>query len=266
MTLLRRHLAPIDNDTWKYIEDEARSVFKLKLNGRKVVDTIGPKGLDYAAYNTGRINKLENSAEGVDFYIRDLLPLVHVEVPFSVNKSEIEALIRGSEDIDIDNLLRAADKLANIENNSIFYGLEEVGIEGFASISSQEVFSVSEEIGILTPVVEAVQALIKEDVAPPYNLLVGPYLYTFLHRVNGQGYPLERKVQSLIGGNIIYSEELGEDGVLVGNRDDDFQLVLGQDISIGFKNETNDDIEFFFTESFTFKINAPEAVVVFKKQ
>lgn len=265
MALLKRHLAPIDEGIWGFIEEEARNVLKQKLTGRKVVDTIGPKGEEYASYNTGRNLKLDVDDETAGYSIRNVLPLVEVEVPFTINKSEIESYLRGAKDVDIDNLINASGKIAKIENNALYYGLAEAGIEGLTTISDHVKIDISEEIGLLTPITSAIQALKKGSVDGPYNFVVGPYLYTLLHKLDENGYPLKRKIQEIIGGEIIFSEELGDQGLLLGIRDNDFELIIGQDISIGYKQETKDEIEFFLIGSFTFKVNAPEAVVVFNK-
>ncbi len=265
MTLLKRHLAPIDEVVWNFIEEEARSVLKQKLNGRRVVDTIGPKGMDYAAYNTGRSLKLDVNDEGATYSIRNVLPLVEVEVPFNLNRGEIESYLRGAKDVDIDDLVSAAEKLASIENNTLYYGLEEAGIEGLIDVSDHVKIDISEDTGLLTPITTAIQGLRRESVDAPYNFVVGPYLYGLLHKLDEDGYPIKKKLQELIEGDIIFSEALGDQGLLLGSREEDFELIVGQDISIGYKKETDEEIEFFLTESFTFKANAPEAIVVFEK-
>ncbi|MFW5971912.1 MAG: family 1 encapsulin nanocompartment shell protein [Bacillota bacterium] len=265
MTLLKRHLAPIDDEVWSFIEEEARDVLVDKLNGRKVVNTVGPKGMDYAAYNTGRSMKLDVKDDDAIYSIRNVLPLVEVEVPFTIKRSEIESYLRGAKDVDTDDLIDAVNKIANIENNALYYGLEEAGIEGLVSVSDQVTIEVTEETGLITPITSAIQGLKKESVDGPYNLVVGPYLYSLLHKLDEHGYPLRNKITELIGGNIIFSEEMEEKGILIADGEDDFELIVGQDISIGFRRENDEEIEFFLTESFTFKANTPEAVIVFEK-
>jgi uncharacterized linocin/CFP29 family protein len=54
-------------------------------------------------------------------------------------------------------------------------------------------------------------------------------------------------------------------GLLVPQDNEDFEFVSGQDISIGFSQQKGSKLEFFLTESFTFRVNAPEAAVVLTK-
>ena len=46
--------------------------------------------------------------------------------------------------------------------------------------------------------------------------------------------------------------------------DSDSELIIGQDFSVGYQSHTNTEVNFFITESFTFRTLAPEAIVPFK--
>ena len=55
MDLLKREKAPLTDEAWQQVDDEARRVLKLSLAGRKVVDFSGPHGWTLGAVNTGRL-------------------------------------------------------------------------------------------------------------------------------------------------------------------------------------------------------------------
>ncbi|WP_084804531.1 encapsulin [Halonatronum saccharophilum] len=57
-------------------------------------------------------------------------PLIELEIPFKLSFKEVEALIGGAEDIDIDALVEGAEKIARAEDEAIFYGVEEGEIRG----------------------------------------------------------------------------------------------------------------------------------------
>ena len=44
MNNLHRELAPISDDAWAQIEEEAARTLKRHLGARRVVDVVGPKG------------------------------------------------------------------------------------------------------------------------------------------------------------------------------------------------------------------------------
>ncbi|MFW5982214.1 MAG: family 1 encapsulin nanocompartment shell protein, partial [Halanaerobiaceae bacterium] len=195
MTLLKRHLAPIEKGVWDFIDEEARDVLKQKLNGRMLVDTLGPKGRSFAAYNTGRNLDLDLGDGEAKYSLRNVLPLLEVEVPFSLSLDEIESYLRGAKDADIDNLVEASKKIAKIENNAIYYGIEEAAIKGLVDESDHVRININDDTGLLTPLTSAIQAFKLESVEGPYNFVVGPYLYGLLHKLDEKGYPLKRKIK-----------------------------------------------------------------------
>ncbi|MBM7555905.1 family 1 encapsulin nanocompartment shell protein [Halanaerobacter jeridensis] len=262
MTNLKRHLAPITDEMWNFIDDEAREILASKLNARKVVNFEGPKGLDFAAVNTGRREDLtKDLVDGVSYSKRHVLPLVELEVPFTLELDELESLTRGAEDVDTAPLIEAAEKVAKAENEAVLKGLDEANIKGILAASEHEAVAVEDDL--VAPVVEATKKLVAEGIKGPYNLLLGSDLYSLLYESkSNKGYPVKRRITNLIEGNIIYAPSLEGKGLLLPQDSEDFEFVSGQDISIGFSEQNGNELDFFFTESFTFRVNAPEAAVV----
>jgi len=46
-------------------------------------------------------------------------------------------------------------------------------------------------------------------------------------------------------------------------RGGDFELILGQDLAIGYESHTQTKVKLYFTESFTFRVLEPAAVMNF---
>ena len=55
MNNLHRELAPISDEAWAQIEDEASRTLKRHLAARRVVDVPSPKGLELSAVSTGHL-------------------------------------------------------------------------------------------------------------------------------------------------------------------------------------------------------------------
>ena len=49
--------------------------------------------------------------------------------------------------------------------------------------------------------------------------------------------------------------------VRVSTRGGDLELILGQDLAIGYEAHTQNKVKLYFTESFTFRILEPAAVI-----
>ena len=56
MNHLHRALAPIADDGWERIEDEARQMLGTALAGRKLVDVSEPAGWEASAVSLGRVS------------------------------------------------------------------------------------------------------------------------------------------------------------------------------------------------------------------
>ncbi|MFW5787090.1 MAG: family 1 encapsulin nanocompartment shell protein [Halanaerobiales bacterium] len=266
MDILNRSLAPIPQEAWDFIDEEAREILTMYLNGRKAVDFAGPKGIDFGVVNTGRVNALENEdVDGVDYSKRVVLPLVEVRVPFKLDKKEIESLARGAVDVETEPLIEAARKVSKAEDSAIFYGLDEANIKGIISTSEMPEKKLGRDKNkLVSTIVSAINDMNDEGVDGPFNLMLGSELYNLVYELDDKGYPLINKLSNVIGGEIVNVPTLGEEGVLMSTRGDDFELIVGQDISVGYNGQQGDELEFFFFETFTFRVNSPEAAVVLK--
>ena len=67
----------------------------------------------------------------------------------------------------------------------------------------------------------------------------------------------------MLGGGLIASTHL-KSPVLVSARGGDFEMSLGQDIAIGYSAHSTRTVSLYFTESFTFRVFEPRAVVVYR--
>ena len=67
---LRREQAPISDEAWKRIDEEAKRVLKLNLAARKLVDFCGPRGWEKSAINLGRVDQIDGPSKGVEGWRR----------------------------------------------------------------------------------------------------------------------------------------------------------------------------------------------------
>ena len=259
MDFLKRSLAPITDDGWEEIDEQAREVLSNKLTGRKVVDVVEPQGWDLSAVPEGRLDIKEESPEAVRYGVRKVTPLVETRKSFELNIWELDNLSRGAEDVDLSPLEDAAAEAAEFEEEVIYNGLAEAGVEGlFASAGSSVELSDGKE-GILEAVSSAITLFQDEAIEGPYNLLVSKETWKTIS-VASNGYPLKRQLEEMIGGSIVYSPKV-EDPVLVSTRGEDLQLLLGQDFSIGYEAHDTQKVKLFLTESFGFRVLEPAAIV-----
>jgi len=67
-------------------------------------------------------------------------------------------------------------------------------------------------------------------------------------------------IQRLVEGEIVWAPAI-EGGLVLTTRGGDFELDIGQDISIGYLSHSVDAVELYLQESFTFRLLTTEAAV-----
>ncbi|WJR76707.1 family 1 encapsulin nanocompartment shell protein [Bradyrhizobium sp. NP1] len=261
MNNLHRGLAPISDAAWAQIEEEASRTLKRHLAARRVVDVEGPKGTDFSAVGTGHQRQIEAPGEGIQAAQRDVKALVELRVPFELTRQAIDDVERGANDSDWDPLKEAARKIAFAEDRAIFDGYGAAGIVGIRQGSSNPVLTLPSNVQDYPGVVaQAVSQLRLAGVNGPYTLLLGTEPYTAIGGSSDDGYPILQHVQRLVDGKIIWAPAI-EGGVVLSTRGGDFELAIGQDISIGYLSHSETAVRLYFQESITFLLLTTEAVV-----
>ncbi|MDZ7722674.1 MAG: family 1 encapsulin nanocompartment shell protein [candidate division KSB1 bacterium] len=232
MDILKRSLAPLTDEAWQEIDETARAVLVNNLSARKVVDVDGPKGWDFGAIPLGRLDIPKGqSNKQVQFGTFSMLPLTEVRVPFKLNIWEIDNLIRGARDVDLDSLEKAAENTAKFEEQAIYYGFKQGRIQGLKEASENEPLSLPKDAKeALAVVTRGIRVLEDASIGGPYTLVVNPKKWQQISSYTG-GYPVRRQLEEILGGQIVLSPQV-DDVFLVSQRGEDFQLTLGADLSI----------------------------------
>lgn len=263
MDLLRRELAPISPTAWTEIDDMAREALVANLSARKFVDLDGPYGISHACVNLGRINLPDGQSSGqVRYGVHQVLPLIETRVSFILKQWELDNIDRGARDTQLDALVAAARRIAAFEERAIYFGLAEAGIKGLhAEVASKPIPLTLDVDAFVDAVSEGQAQLLRDGVEGAANLVVSPDIWKFLARSTPGG-TLRSLLAQQLGGQVIYSASV-EDALLVASRGGDCEMTVGQDLAIGYHHHTAEEIHLFFTESFTFRVIAPEALVGF---
>lgn len=263
MDILRKSMAPICEKAWEEINENAAEVLTSVLSARKFVDVEGPKGWDFPALSLGRVDVPNGQNGDVQYGIHQVLPLIETRIPFELNIWELDNVARGAKDIDLDNMEEAARKLARFEEDAIYNGFKSGHIKGIKECSEHDPLTLPDDDDeIIAVISEGIAKLKAASVEGPYSLVLNTEQWQRFNS-SGKGYPLRKRVESLLGGSIIMAPYI-EDAYLVTERGGDFEMVIGQDISIGYESHNQKTVQLYFTESFTFQCVDPAAVVVLK--
>ena len=262
MDLLRRELAPIPTEAWPAIDDEAARVLKLNLAGRKLVDFSGPKGWRKAAVNTGRLEIMPHRTDPeVTLGIREVQRLVEVRVPIKLSIMELDSVARGATNPDLGAVVRAAEKVAEVEDSAIFQGLAAAAIEGILPASPHPPVHIAADVSLLPrAVLMAKESLRQSGVSGPYALVLGSELYDQVFGTVLEGHPLPRRIEPLLVERIVRATSF-DGGVVLSLRGGDYELTVGQDLSVGYAHHEKHEVELYLAESFTFRVLEPAAAV-----
>ena len=261
MNNLHRELAPISDVAWAQIEEEASRTLKRYLAGRHVVDLHGPSGVALSAVGTGHLHNIGAPADGIIARQRDVKPLVELRVPFELDRQMIDDVERGANDSDWQPVKDAAKKMAFAEDGAIFEGYAGGGIEGIRQGTSNPVETLPSDVrNYPDAIAHAVNQLRLVGVDGPYSALLSADAYTALAEARDYGDPVLEHVRRLVDGEIIWAPAIAGAFVLT-TRGGDFDLHIGQDISIGYSSHTDTAVRLYLQETFTFLFLTTEAAV-----
>jgi uncharacterized linocin/CFP29 family protein len=260
MNNLHRELAPISDAAWAQIEEEVTRTFKRYVAGRRVVDVKGPAGAGLSGVGTGHLRSI-SGPQGVQARQREVKALVELRVPFELSRAAIDDVDRGANDSDWQPVKDAAKRVAFAEDEAIFEGYSAAGIVGLREGTSTTKMSLPSDVRQYPDAIaQGLNQLRLAGVNGPYRVLLGAEAYTALAETSDQGYPVLEHVKRLVDEKIIWAPAI-EGAFVLTTRGGDFELHLGQDLSIGYLNHTDAVVRLYLQESFTFLLLTSEASV-----
>lgn len=261
MDILKRNIAPLTEEAWNEVDERAIEVLRSHLTARKAVHVEGPKGWDYTVVPEGRLALVEDEND-VKTGVYKSTPLVEARVSFELDRWEMDNLVRGAKDVELEALEDAVHKLAIFEEEAIYNGYDKGQITGLKKSSDQETLNFGDNAKTILEMVAKGLIMLQDAFAEkPYNLVVGDEAWKRINR-ESNNYPLVKQVEELIGGKVIYSKVV-EGAFLLPEDHEDLEMTIGQDYSIGYESHTDEKVRLFITESFAFRVLDPALIINF---
>lgn len=262
MNHLRRELSPLTPRAVSLIESEAKQTLATYLSARKLVEFSGPHGWEFSAVPLGRVQDTKLDADStLVAKQRVVQPLIEVRSPFDLAMSQLDDIERGA-DPDLDEVVDAARRIALAEDRTVYFGAKSANVEGIISGSSQQPIVLSNDFQSFPGFVsEAIEQLRISGVSGPYAIALDADSYTTLAKTTGAGgYPVLQHVRRFLEGPIVWAPAL-QGALVLSVRGGDFELVVGQDVSVGYLDHDRHKVSLYLEESFTFRLLSPEAAV-----
>ncbi len=182
-------------------------------------------------------------------------------VPFELDRAQIDDVERGSNDSDWQPAKDAAQTIAYAEDRAIFEGYAAAQIEGIRQGTSNPILTLPADVRQYPDAIaQALSQLRLVGVNGPYSVVLGAEAYTALAETVDNGYPVLEHVKKLVKDEIIWAPAIDGAFVLT-KRGGDFDLHIGQDVSIGYLSHTDSAVRLYLQETLTFLMLTSEAAV-----
>jgi uncharacterized linocin/CFP29 family protein len=263
MNHLLREVAPISERAWEEIDREAATTLKHFLAGRRLLDFEGPKGWDHIGEATGRVDALGSLQGGaVSASARRSQPMLELRTTFEVSRRELEAIDRGSCDADLDSVREAAKRAALAEDELVFHGFPAGAVQGLVGATPLDPVPITTDYERYPRYVAQAMARLQDvGVDGPFAIALGPRCYTgVIEESEMGGYPVLEHLRLILGGPVVRAQAV-DGAVVMSIRGGDFQIVTGQDFSIGYLSHDRDTVSLYLEETITVRICLPEAAV-----
>jgi uncharacterized linocin/CFP29 family protein len=262
--LQRRQAAPISERVWKEIDEAVHRAAVHVLAGRRIADFDGPRGWDHVASRLGTLRPGHGAKASGSARLAhpEVALLTEIRADFTLPWAAVEAFERGSRVLDTEMAEAAARDVAESEDRVVFYG--DGDQPGFlASAKSPRVtLGEWEEPGrAVADLLAAVETLDRSGISGPYVAVLDPaYFTTFWQaQASGCGYPASEQVKGRI-------ETVHRSAVLTGGAvfscrgGGDFVIIVGGDLSVGYRWHDLDALHLFCVETVAAQLTTPEAV------
>ena len=221
----------------------------------------GPAGTKLAAVGTGHQKTIAAPGEGILARQREVKALVELRVPFVLDRDAIDDVERGAEDFDWQPVKDAARAIAFAEDGAIFEGYDAADIQGIRQGTSNPIMTLPADVRAYPDAIaQALNQLRLAGVNGPYCVVLGAEAYTALQESSDEGYPILAHIKRLIDSDIVWAPAI-HGAFVLSTRGGDFDLHIGQDVSIGYSSHTDTTVSLYLQETFTFLLLTSEAAV-----
>lgn len=263
---LHRNDAPFSASVWSQIDQTVLGAAKAQLTARRLLYVDGPFGLGYKAISGGETEGKPVGA--VNMSVSSTKPLVMIRREFTLPTRDIAAFEQNGLPVDLGAAAMAASEAARLEDDIIFNGSKQAGVEGLLNAKGARSMQLGDwkQVGAAADsLIKAVTELDNAGFHGPYALALTPERYNQLFRRYTQGNATEMDhIRGFITDGIIKAPGLSSQGVLIASSRQFAGIVLGMDLATGFVGPAGGEYELFIAESVALRLTVPESVCVLK--
>ncbi len=265
---------PLGEEQWNSMNETVVKVARRALIGRRFIDLYGPLGAgvqtvpedQFTGSEKGAINlvgEAETARMFSDKRTFKTIPLIYKD--FVLHWRDIEAARSHNMPLDVSAAAGAANLCAKMEDELIFYGDKNLGIEGLCNAKGRNKTKLGDWSKPGTGyqnVVAAAEKLNGGEHYAPYALVTTPKLYAQLHRVFDKTGVLEIETIRRLCEDGVYQSNLlrGDVAVLVSTGKENLDIAVSMDMSVAYLGAERMNHPFRVVEAVLPRIKHPDAI------
>ncbi len=270
---------PLFDWQWEELKREVLEEAGRTLVGRRFLNVWGPlkAGLQYL--KTGRFARdkfgelqmvSDVDPHSVQPVTEDIVPVPMIFKDFIYAYRDIEYAREHGIPVDPTIAIRAAHFCADSEDDLIFNGKRELGLEGLMTVKGRQVVTMSNWDVFGNPykdVTSAIDLLLDNNLHGPYALVVSPRTYHKLSVIHkGAGLLEIDPLTRLCGAGIFMTTAVSNSAaVIVSTGKQNFDLAVCEDLTITHMPPVTKNHPYRLHESLVLRIKRPEAIATIEK-
>lgn len=261
MSYLNRKNAFFSEDIWNKIDEAAIAAATDLLTGRRFLDVDGPYGVGLTSVEVGDEGYCRQPApDEAGAVLSKAVALPMLRKSFGLSVRRIEGHVGMGLPLDLRAVEDAAEAVARREEEFIYYGQPDFGLEGLLTANGRVQVECDDWGQIeqaLDDVLDAVTRLDENGFHGPYALALSPSWYNLLfRRYEGtdmlQLEHLKRLCElgvfkASIDGAVLVDSHVG-------------RIIVGQDMMTGYSSNDGIHHQMFISESLVMRVEEPGAI------
>ncbi|HXI03674.1 MAG TPA: family 1 encapsulin nanocompartment shell protein [Candidatus Saccharimonadales bacterium] len=265
---------------WEELKREVLEEASRTLVGRRFLSIWGPlkPGLQYlktgrfARDHFGELHMVSDvDPNSVQPEREDIVPVPMIFKDFIYAYRDVEYAREHGIPVDPTIAIRAAHFCADSEDELIFNGNADLGLDGLLSVKGRHVIPMGDwntSGSAYGDVTKAIDILLEHNFHGPYAMVVAPSMYHQLSRAHRGAAFLEiDPISRLIAGGIFMSVAVPETAaVIVSTGKQNFDLAVTEDLTVTYMPPVSKNHPCRVHESLVLRIKRPEAIAVIEKR
>jgi uncharacterized linocin/CFP29 family protein len=261
MDWLRRGTAPVSDRVWQEIDAAVVRAAKQELAARRIADFEGPRGWEHVAEPLGSRRPGPPAKSGAVCSLPNILLLSEIRKEFSLAWDAIDAFERGARILDTAPAEQAAREVALAEDELAFHGAP--GSTGFLRAEPGPKVSLGDwgnPAQVAADLVSGIAKLDEAGMPGPYAAVLEPArYYAYLRAAAERRLSTDAdRLEGLFRG--IYRSSVIRGGGVFSLRGGDFLLVVGGDLTVGYRAHDGRAVHLFCVETVGAQLVTPQAV------